>query len=429
MIMKNITAPDYYPKFNCIGPECEDTCCSGWWNVSIDYETFQKYRQSTQPELAPLFSIAVSQNTLPSANNGNNFGLMKMKDNGECHFFQEDKLCSIHKFMGAQALSDTCRLYPRYLNQFGSQREHSLGISCPEAARLILLNPEPMQFDLIAPEPAIDDKPFTSYRFPLTGEGDPQQIAVLTDFRAVIIAILQFRELSLGARVMLLGFLLDAANEIISAETFSNASELLPALESFVGLLADPAQIEAQFAQIEASIPRKLEIVAQLISQSLGKASTRYKESLQAAVEGLEADKNASAKESDVLLKYAQNYDAFYRPFFQDKEYIFENYLVNQVITRLFPFTRGSYLDLYRELVCNLAVIQVLLVGIAAKRKGLNEALVIRLFQTFARNSNHNSGHLDNLITSLQTGTQDSFVNVMWMLKETQGYRVQAGTA
>ena len=34
-----------------------------------------------------------------------------------------------------------------------------------------------------------------------------------------------------------------------------------------------------------------------------------------------------------------------------------------------------------------------------------------------------------NLITSLQTGTQDSFVNVMWMLKETQGYRVQAGTA
>jgi hypothetical protein len=84
----------------------------------------------------------------------------------------------------------------------------------------------------------------------------------------------------------------------------------------------------------------------------------------------------------------------------------------------LFPFTRGSYLNLYRELVGNLSVIQVLLVGIAAKNMGLNEAMVIQLFQTFARNSNHNSGHLDNLILSLHSNAQDSFVHIMWMLKE-----------
>jgi len=417
--MKNITVPDYYPKFNCIGPQCEDTCCSGWWNVSIDYDTFQKYQINTQPELAPLFKLAVSKNTLPSADNKNNYGLMKMKPDGGCHFLQEDKLCSIHKFMGAPALSDTCRLYPRYLNQFGSQREHSLGISCPEAARLILLNPAPMQFGLIEAEPSIDDKPFTSYRFPQLNDGDPQQIAVLDDFRAVIIAILQFREISLGARVMLLGFLLESVDKIISDEKFSNASELMPILESFVGMLADPSLIEAQFEQIEPSIPRKLEIVAQLISQSLGKASNRFKECLQAAFEGLDADKSAAGN-NDMLHKYAENYAAFYRPFFQNKEYIFENYLVNQIFTRLFPFTRGSYLNLYRELVGNLSVIQVLLVGIAAKNKGLNETMVIQLFQTFARNSNHNSGHLENLIMSLHSDLQDSFVHVMWMLKDTK---------
>lgn len=121
-----------------------------------------------------------------------------------------------------------------------------------------------------------------------------------------------------------------------------------------------------------------------------------------------------------MLHKYAENYAAFYRPFFQNKEYIFENYLVNQIFTRLFPFTRGSYLNLYRELVGNLSVIQVLLVGIAAKNKGLNETMVIQLFQTFARNSNHNSGHLENLIMSLHSDLQDSFVHVMWMLKDTK---------
>ncbi len=71
-MMEKITVPDYYLKFNCIGTDCEDTCCSGWWNVSIDWKTFQKYQQSTQPELAPLFKIAVSKNTLPSADNKNN---------------------------------------------------------------------------------------------------------------------------------------------------------------------------------------------------------------------------------------------------------------------------------------------------------------------------------------------------------------------
>ncbi len=345
-----------------------------------------------------------------------------MKPDGECHFYQTDKLCAIHKFMGAEALSDTCRLYPRYLNQFGSHREHSLGISCPEAARLILLNPDPMQFCLIEPEPTIDNKPFTSYRFPLLDEGAPQQIAILEDFRAVIVAILQFREISLGARVMLLGFLMEDIDKIIYDEKFSHASEILPTLESFIGMLANPDQIEAQFAQIEPSIPRKLELVALLIAQALTKASTRYKQCLHAAFEGLES----IIGDEDVMQRYASNYANHYLPFFQDKEYIFENYLVNQVITRLFPFTRGSYLDLYRELVCNLAVTQVLLVGMSATHKGLSEDLIVQLFQTFARNSNHNSGHFDKLITSLHTNTQDSFVHVMWMLKETAEKEISA---
>jgi lysine-N-methylase len=317
--------------------------------------------------------------------------------------------------LGAQALSDTCRIYPRYLNQFGSQRESSLGISCPEAARVILLNPEPIQFSSISPDSVIDEKSFTSYRFPLTSDGDPQQMAVLIDFRAVIIAVLQFREISLGARVMLLGFLLDDANQIISNEKFAHASELLPTLESYIGMLAHPEQIEAQFAKIESSIPRKLDLTAQLIAQSISKASDRFKECLQSALEGLDAKLDSK----DMLSHYEKNYSAFYLPFFKDKEYIFENYLVNQIFTRLFPFTRGSYLDLYRELVCNLAVIQVLLVGIAAKNKGLNEQLIIQLFQTFARNSNHNSSHFDKMISSLHSKAQDSFVHIMWMLKET----------
>lgn len=408
-----ITVPNYYPKFNCSGAQCEDTCCSGWWNVSIDRQTYDKYQQSKDAELAPLFAISVSKNTLPSADDKSNYGLMKMKADGGCHFLQTDKLCAIHKHMGAQALSDTCRLYPRYLNRFGTQRENSLGISCPEAARLILLDPQPMQFTSISPDPSIDGKAFTSYQFPLQSEGDPQQIAILNDFRTVIFAILQFREISVGARVMTLGFLLEDVDKIVFSEKFTHASELLPTLQSYIDMLSHPRQLQAQFEQIDADIPHKLKLTNDLIAQSLlSSASPRFKTCLHAATEGL-SDNDAE--------QYLRNHAAFYRPYFADKEYIFENYLVNQVVTRLFPFTRASYLDLYRELVCNLSVIQVLLVGIATKHQGLNEERVIQLFQTFARNSNHNRSHMDNLVASLHAHEQDSFVHVMWMLQETGG--------
>jgi lysine-N-methylase len=410
--MPTISAPDYYAKFQCIGAQCEDTCCSGW-SVSIDQTTYHRYQASTNQVLAPLLQQALHKNTLASSDSANNFALLKMKPDGGCHFQQEDKLCAIQSQLGAQALSVTCSLYPRYLNQFGAQRENALGISCPEAARLILLNPEPMQFGMIEATPGVDDRFHTSYRFPLKNDGNPTQIAVLNDLRAVIIAILQCRPLSLGCRVMTLGFLLEEVNHITTAPQFADAAELLPTLGAFVDMLAQPDRLEAQFAQISPNMPRKLELITALIASSLtARASSRFRDCLQSAAEGLQASPGG-----DVVRQYADSYHAFYQPFFQQRGHIFENYLVNQVMTRLFPFTRSSYLDLYREMVFNLAILQVLLVGMAAQRQGLNEDGVMQLFQSFARKSDHNSSYQGTLLDSLHATEQDSFVHVMWLLK------------
>ncbi len=417
--MQNISAPDYYPKFSCIGSKCEDTCCSGW-SVNIDRDTYHKYKSNKHKVLAPLFKIAVKKDTSPNANSLNNFGLMKLKPNGACFFLDDDQLCAIQKNLGADALSNTCKSYPRLSNKFGAQREMALGISCPEAARLILLNPEPMQFITLAPEPGSKDTGHYSYQYPLKNEGDPEQIAVLNDFRGLMIAILQFREIHLGARLMLLGLLLEEVDSIAQAETFSNAAQLSPTLASFAGMLSYPAQVEAQFAKVEPNTLRKLAVLTQLIPDSLTVgASTRFRQCLLDAVDGLDAEVGgADSMAADALTRYTLSYTDFYKPYFQDRAYIFENYLVNLVISRLFPFTRGSYLDLYREMVFNVSILQVLLVGMAAKHKGLNDALVIQLFQSFARRAEHNSTHLDALVKSLHPDENDSFVHIMWILRD-----------
>ena len=46
--------------------------------------------------------------------------------------------------------------------------------------------------------------------------------------------------------------------------------------------------------------------------------------------------------------------------------------------------------------------------------------LVVQLFQSYSRKSDHNRSHLDTLIESLQAHEQDSFVHAMWMLRQTE---------
>jgi lysine-N-methylase len=411
---QSIFVPDYYSRFSCIGARCEDTCCSGW-TVAIDRPSYQLYRQTDHPILAPLFRLAVSQNTSPNANTDAHFGVMKMKSDQSCFFQQTDKLCAIHSHLGEQALCDTCQIYPRSFNQFGAQREHALSISCPEAARLVLLNPKSMQFDTLNLETSTL-RSFISCRFPSQDQGDPAQMSILNDFRALIIGILQFRQISVGARMMLLGWLLEDTNQVISSETFKHASELLPALGAIADMLRHPVELEKQFAQIQPDLPRKLETLNQLIGQVLSAGSSlRLSECLLAAAEGLAAD--AGDSDHQLLQKFKHSFEQHYQPYFQERAYIFENYLVNMVILRLFPFTRGTYLELYRELVFNLSIVQLLLIGVAGKNQGLTEAMVIQVFQSFARMTDHNRSHLENLAQALHVHNQDSFADIMWMLK------------
>ena len=51
-------------------------------------------------------------------------------------------------------LCDTCRRYPRHIEEFEGMREISLSLSCPEAARIILSQKDPVTFRTFEKETA-----------------------------------------------------------------------------------------------------------------------------------------------------------------------------------------------------------------------------------------------------------------------------------
>lgn len=125
--------PHYYEKFFCTADQCPDTCCAGW-QIVIDENSLEKYSNvSGDFGIRLLNSIDWRE------------GIFEQYDK-RCSFLNSENLCDIYKELGAEALCDTCRLYPRHIEEFENLREFSLSLSCPVVAKMILECQEPVKF-------------------------------------------------------------------------------------------------------------------------------------------------------------------------------------------------------------------------------------------------------------------------------------------
>lgn len=125
--------PHYYEKFTCTANQCPDTCCAGW-QIVIDENSLERYSNvSGDFGIRLLNSIDWKE------------GAFEQYDK-RCSFLNSENLCDIYKELGAKALCDTCRLYPRHIEEFENLREFSLSLSCPVAAKIILECREPVKF-------------------------------------------------------------------------------------------------------------------------------------------------------------------------------------------------------------------------------------------------------------------------------------------
>jgi lysine-N-methylase len=400
--------PDYYRQFQCIGSDCEDTCCAGW-SVEIDAATWHRYRSSQHEKLAPLFRSAVEELGKTSQTR-DKFARFKIRPDGTCQFLEADRLCMIQRELGGDALSDTCALYPRQRNEYCDRLEYGLALSCPEAARLALLHPEPIRMIRTEPDAQFSGRDAVNYRVIADAAGNPGLASLLDDYRKTILDILQCRKLSSGARVMVLGCLLDEAGRVGRWD-----GEFARLLASFRGLFADPASVEAQYEQIPSELPRRLQVITGFLANYIESSRPRLTECMLAAIDDW---MGGGAPGDNVVTRYLHAYENYYLPYMREKGYILENYLVTCTNLNLFPFARGNPFELYRELVCNLAIIQVILVGMAGHYKGLTDDKVIQLIQSFVRMTAHHTDYLSKLNSDIGISNASSFADVMWMLKE-----------
>lgn len=131
-----IRVPDYYEQFRCLAGACPHTCCEKW-EVVIDEETARLYAAVPGP-LGEKLRAAMETD----AEGDVCFPL----SGGRCPFLDRENLCEIHRQLGPEATSVTCRSHPRFIEDYGPFREVTLCASCPAALALLLGADAPLTF-------------------------------------------------------------------------------------------------------------------------------------------------------------------------------------------------------------------------------------------------------------------------------------------
>ena len=169
--------------------------------------------------------------------------VLQIRD-GRCPMWREDGLCRIQAELGEEALCTTCREFPRLTHDYGDFLERDLELSCPQAARMILDDP--------------DDTPVTRE---LPGGSEPEYhretMAVLKAARRAMLKLLSGRDRPVGqalALVLLYGCRVQSELDGAQGEVFSPADALETARE--LAAPGDPGGMLRFFLSLEILTPQ-----------------------------------------------------------------------------------------------------------------------------------------------------------------------------
>ncbi|MFF5993793.1 flagellin lysine-N-methylase [Lysinibacillus sp. KU-BSD001] len=373
---KQVLQPTYFEKFSCIGPACEDTCCAGW-KVSVDKRTFQKYRKVTSGAIAKNLRTNVTRERANPSDS--NYAKINADENMKCAFLNEDKLCNVYIELGESYLCDTCTYFPRQMNVIDKHIERDLSVACPEAARLILLNPEGIDF-------VMQEGEFDKHT-PLT---HPDVTNLFWDIRMFVIQILQNRQASIESRLLVLGMFM----EKIQATTEDEWAHKLPRyISEYEGILNNSAAFD-----LHTYLPSDEEMVNILYTlvkfqKEYEVFNRRFDECVEELEEGLQLKGQETVQQSVAL--YTQNEQIYYKPFFEKKEYILENYLVNYVFKNSLPQSQTSFIKEYKRLFMYFLFIKGTLIGMAGYHQVLSEEMVLKFVQSFTKALENNDAFLN----------------------------------
>lgn len=383
--------PQYMLFFSCSADKCISNCCRGW-TIQIENSIVEKYKKLEDENLKNIILSSIGKDPgIPGI-----YGNMKLTQDFKCPLMQ-DGLCYIHKNLGESYLSKTCKTYPKHKNLIGNIKEISARISCPEVAKLVFFNNKPMEFEII--------KDFGDIEITTLKIDSKSEIDYFWKLRMFTIEVLQYRKWDLNSRIKLLIMFYNKFNK--------EKSNIDVEINKFKAYLMDE-KIYDTIKPIGADSKVKVELIKEILQiNTKGMLlDIKYMNLLKIIVSGLKLDTD-DIEESYSIFDNIKN--RYYNNFFKDKEYMFENYLVNYVFQTLVPFGHDkNFFENIAIMVINLSVIKFMLIAMmAVKKDDFNEDDIIDIVHSFGRNFEHSEKFNKHLISIMK---KKGLLNDKWLM-------------
>ncbi len=342
--------------------------------VNVDAGTYARYQACSDPELASRLQKFVTIRPVPTPQN---FATIQ-PENSACPFLTE-KLCGLQQKLGVEYLSKVCDTYPRLLKMDGLQKERSLDLSCPEAARIVLKETDPIRFELAG-----------------GSVGEPRHWRV----RQAILSILQNRRYAVSKRLLLVGHVCSKLANVYGAGEIETIPDVLGGFELAIG----GGLFNGYLQNCNGKAIPQLAVVLELILGriQLDYTSPRFLDLYNEFTAGLGLTPDSTLE--DLGACYAEGYQRVFAPFMEQHEYILENYLVAYAYKNVFPYGGNSSQTIEAEsldsasqaiqqqyllMASYFAIVKALMIGIAARQETFALSEAIRVIQVCTKTLEH----------------------------------------
>ena len=320
------------------------------------------------------------------------WGEIKLDEQGACPFLDENRLCQIHSKAGPEALSHTCKTYPRAQTRIGNQLKKSLMLSCPEACRQLLLDPLAMQTEV------------TELAQPLPFATPPS--TAMATLHSLSIHVLAATDVPVEIRLWLIGMLIHRDPSALSHESFLDQ----------VAALAERGELNTMFEQLPAMPQLQWwglrTITHQLLAYSQGR---RGRQTMQHCLDKINLVLEGVYDEGK-LARLQQIWHDRVAPFLAERPHIMDNYLLYYVYHHNFPLLQSGRFQAYQLLVIDYFLLRNYLC-LLAMDKALEEQDVINLFYSYHTIRQHNASFLKTIEQGLSESGFASDLSLYALLK------------
>jgi lysine-N-methylase len=276
--------------------------------------------------------------------------------------------------------------------------KNTLVLSCPEAARIILLNPN------LLPDEEVGGGTYARYKSFCAPKGgssgrNANPLDCVWKLQRFSIVLLKDRRYPLWQRLFILGMFCSRLHELSLTK---QAESVMVLLENYSQMIIDKSLVSVM-AGIPARPENQLNVAWKFAERALQRnEGASFRESL-ADFRAAIASKGGGT-EPTAIAAYEAAQTQFYRPLMEAHPFVLENYLTNYILQR--GFLSANWEDgkphnirtEYFVMCTHLSVIRTMLIGISGHyREQFGTHHVIKLVQGFSKAAEHDPVFLEEV--------------------------------